>query len=281
METKSEKEREFYVCHKKKLISRESKVSPIMSLYDVSVHEAGLTEMKHFDKAFRNAYISPPWQTSKITHHQRWNPYTIEGGSTLAIAGENFAIVATDTRMSQHEVNIMNREAEKVHDLNKSIILATAGFYGDVLQLRRVLQARLHKYRFDYRADMTVDLCAELLSRNLYYRRFFPYYTGAVLAGKGAVYSYDPIGCIERLAYSSSGAGESMIQPFLDNQVGHFTLGEKADRPKLTIERAIGLAKDAFKMTAEREISTGDSIRVHIAEAGKPIRKEFVKLRED
>uniref|UniRef100_A0AC34FZL1 Uncharacterized protein n=1 Tax=Panagrolaimus sp. ES5 TaxID=591445 RepID=A0AC34FZL1_9BILA len=133
---------------------------------------------------------------------------------------------------------------------------------------------------------MTVDLCAELLSRNLYYRRFFPYYTGALLAGvdedgKGAVYSYDPIGCIERLAYSSSGAGESMIQPFLDNQVGHFTLGEKADRPKLTIERAIALAKDAFKMTAEREISTGDSIRVHIAEAGKPIRREIVKLRED
>lgn len=30
---------------------------------------------------------------------------------------------------------------------------------------------------------MTVDLCAELLSRNLYYRRFFPYYTGAILAG--------------------------------------------------------------------------------------------------
>uniref|UniRef100_A0A914R1T9 Uncharacterized protein n=1 Tax=Parascaris equorum TaxID=6256 RepID=A0A914R1T9_PAREQ len=43
--------------------------------------------------------------------------------------------------------------------------------------------ARLHKYRFDYRGDMTVDLCAELLARNLYYRRFFPYYTGSILAG--------------------------------------------------------------------------------------------------
>ena len=30
---------------------------------------------------------------------------------------------------------------------------------------------------------MSVDLCAELLSRTLYYRRFFPYYTGAILAG--------------------------------------------------------------------------------------------------
>lgn len=40
--------------------------------------------------------------------------------------------------------------------------------------------------------------------------------------GKGAVYSYDPVGCVERLQYSSSGAGEPLIQPFLDNQVCDF-----------------------------------------------------------
>ncbi|PIO58211.1 hypothetical protein TELCIR_20359, partial [Teladorsagia circumcincta] len=83
--------------------------------------------------------------------------------------------------------------------------------------------SRLHKYRFDYRTDMSVDLMAELLARNLYYRRFFPYYTGAILAGidengKGAVFSYDPIGCVERIAYSASGAAEPMMIPFLDCQ---------------------------------------------------------------
>ena len=40
-----------------------------------------------------------------------------------------------------------------------------------------------------------------------------------IFVGKGAVYSYDPVGCIERIAYTCSGAGEPLIQPFLDNQV--------------------------------------------------------------
>ncbi|ETN71934.1 peptidase, T1 family, partial [Necator americanus] len=150
--------------------------------------------------------------------------------------------------MSQMEINILTRDAEKVHVLNDSVILATSGFYGDVLQLKRVLQSRLHKYRFDYRTDMSVDLMAELLARNLYYRRFFPYYTGAILAGidengKGAVFSYDPIGCIERIAYAATGAAEPMMIPFLDCQVGHVTLAEEAERPPLNLQRAVSLMK--------------------------------------
>ncbi|EPB69954.1 peptidase, T1 family [Ancylostoma ceylanicum] len=206
--------------------------------------------------------------------------------STCALAGENFAIVASDTRMSQMEINIITRDAEKVHVLNDSVILATSGFYGDVLQLKRVLQSRLHKYRFDYRTDMSCDLMAELLARNLYYRRFFPYYTGAILAGidengKGAVFSYDPIGCVERIAYAATGAAEPMMIPFFDCQVGHVTLADEAERPPLTLQRAISLMKDAFRTAAEREISTGDKIHLVIAEAGKPIQQVHLPLRED
>ncbi|CAI5446728.1 unnamed protein product [Caenorhabditis angaria] len=245
-----------------------------------------LAEMAQFKQNMREVAASPEWRTSKLIERQRWNPYSMEGGSTAAISGDNFAIVASDTRMTQNDINILTRDAEKIHVLNDSIILSTSGFYGDVIQLRKVLQSRLHKYRFDYRADMSADLCAELLSRNLYYRRFFPYYTGAMLAGidengKGAVFSYDPIGCIERLGYSASGAAEPMIIPFLDCQIGHVTVAEDYEKPPLTIERAISLMKDAFRGAAEREISTGDKIHLVIAEAGKPIVQKFLPLRED
>ena len=61
--------------------------------------------------------------------------------------------------------------------------ICTAGFHGDILELERMLKARMARYKFDYRQPMSADLVAEMLSRNLYYRRFFPYLTGVVLAG--------------------------------------------------------------------------------------------------
>ena len=241
---------------------------------------------KTFGEAMQKVSANPPWLNGKLLQHARWNPYSMEGGSTCAVAGEDFVVAASDTRMSQYEVNILTRNAEKIHVLNDNIILNTAGFYGDVLQLKRVLQAKIHKFRFDYRQDLSVDLCSQLLSRTLYSKRFFPYYTCAVLSGidefgKGAVYSYDPTGCIERLQYSASGAAEPILNPFLDNQVAHGTLSEDVDKPPLTIERATSLLRDAFRFATERETSTGDQLYVVVAQAGKPIQTSYVSLRED
>ena len=65
-----------------------------------------------------------------------------------------------------------------------------------------------------------------MLSNVLYSKRFFPYSVSNVLAGldedgEGWVYSYDPVGCVEKLKNSSGGAGVAIIQPLLDNQVSN------------------------------------------------------------
>lgn len=39
------------------------------------------------------------------------------------------------------------------------------------------------------------------------------------MIGSGAVYSFDPVGSYEREACRAAGAGQSLVQPFLDNQV--------------------------------------------------------------
>ncbi len=56
-------------------------------------------------------------------------------------------------------------------------------FYGDTLQLIRTLKARMMRYNFDFREEMKADVVAEMLSRTLYGRRFFPYYAWTLLAG--------------------------------------------------------------------------------------------------
>lgn len=95
------------------------------------------------------------------------------------------------------------------------------------------------------------------------------------------MYSYDPTGCIERLQYSASGAGEPILQPFLDNQVAQETMADEIKKIPLTIERAISLLRDAFRFASERETSTGDQIYIAVAQAGKPIQTSYVPLRED
>jgi len=40
-----------------------------------------------------------------------------------------------------------------------------------------------------------------------------------IYQGTGAVYSFDPVGSYEREACRAAGAAQSLVQPFLDNQV--------------------------------------------------------------
>ena len=107
-----------------------------------------------------------------------------------------------------------------------------------------------------------------MLQTMLYYKRFFPYYTFNIIGGldeegKGAVYSFDPVGSYEREDYRASGSGGSLIQPFLDSQVG---LKNQVNPPigLLTKDRAIKIVKDAFTSATERDIYTGDCLEIFL-----------------
>lgn len=41
-------------------------------------------------------------------------------------------------------------------------------------------------------------------------------------SGNGAVFSYDPIGCVQRVTYTASGSAEPLIIPFFDCQVSRY-----------------------------------------------------------
>lgn len=161
-------------------------------------------------------------------------------------------------------------------------MLATAGMQADTATLHKVLQARLQSYEHQHRKQMSVTAIAQLLSTLLYYKRFFPYYTFNVLGGideegKGCCFSYDAVGSFERTIYSSSGTGQGLIQPLLDNQLGWKNQAPKA---ALSLEDTKALVRDAFTSAGERDIYTGDSVEMYVIDS-TGVHVESFPLKKD
>ena len=103
-----------------------------------------------------------------------------------------------------------------------------------------------------------------MLSNVLYSKRFFPYSVSNVLAGldedgEGWVYSYDPVGCVEKLKNSSGGAGVAIIQPLLDNQVSNLLRQMSATRSKYTCQSSL-LEKDFGCVRVKKNAALGQNI---------------------
>merc|ERR1719446_1094729 len=71
---------------------------------------------------------------------RRFYPYDYNGGTVLAVAGKDFAIVAGDTRMSTG-FSIKSRNVSKIFQINSKTVLATGGFGGDRTTLQKMLNA--------------------------------------------------------------------------------------------------------------------------------------------
>jgi 20S proteasome subunit beta 6 len=176
-----------------------------------------------------------------------------------------------------------------------TLVLSVVGFAADGEALKERLDAVVKMYRYQHGKPMSVKACAQRLSTILYGKRFFPYYVTAILGGldeegKGAVYSYDPVGSYEREQCRAAGAAASLIMPFLDNQVnfknqympgnveGH-ALVERENIP-LPREEVEDLVKDAFDSAVERHIEVGDGLQMMIItkdgikEVFKPLKKD-------
>ena len=66
---------------------------------------------------------------------------------------------------------------------NDEVVLASAGFRGDIDTLWKVLKAKQTMYVHQHGEQIKVHAVAQSLANTLYGKRFFPYYTWNVLAG--------------------------------------------------------------------------------------------------
>ncbi|CAL1544618.1 unnamed protein product [Lymnaea stagnalis] len=229
------------------------------------------------------AQLGQPLSDYQRPHQVHFSPYDFNGGTVLAIAGENYALIATDTRLSQG-FSIHSRESPKTYSLSENTVLGCCGFHGDVLTLTKTLGARLQIFEKEHNKPMPTPSVAAMLSTILYYRRFFPYYTHNLVAGldeegKGCVYSFDPVGSYEREVYRAKGSASAMLQPLLDNQIGGKNQQGYVVQP-MPLDRCIAVVKDVFTSAAERDIYTGDNILISVI-TKDGLKSEKFPLRKD
>lgn len=231
-----------------------------------------------------------------------WTRYTDNGGSTLGITGATFAIMAGDTR-STSGYSINSRLVPKLfliggegpHNKGAKIVLSVVGYAADGDALKERLDTIVKMYKYQHGKEMSVNACAQRLSHLLYSKRFFPFYVTAILAGldeegKGALYSYDPVGSYEREQCRAAGAAASLIMPFLDNQVnfrnqhvpgsgeGHDLKPRVAEPlPREDVEKIV---RDAFTSAVERHIEVGDCLQI-MTVTKDGVEEKFVPLKKD
>ncbi|KAG2483964.1 hypothetical protein HYH03_017209 [Edaphochlamys debaryana] len=219
--------------------------------------------------------------------HATWSPYDDNGGTVVAVAGEDYCIVAGSTRLSTG-FSILTRDASMMLQLTDKVVVASAGMQADRKALHKLLQARNVMYQHNHGRPMSVSAAAQLLSNTLYYKRFFPFYTFNLVAGldeqgRGAVYNYDAIGSYERSGYFSAGSGKGLVQPVLDNQLkaaSPLLLPPRSTITALPLDQAIDLVKDVFVSAGERDIYTGDRVEILII-TKEGIRRDELQLKLD
>lgn len=214
-----------------------------------------------------------------------FSPYTDNGGTVVAIAGKDYAMIASETRLSTG-YQVYTREQPKLFQLTPNTILGSTGCWCDALTFAKVIESRVKNYLYEHNRPISTPACAQLISNMLYYKRFFPYYISNIVAGldddgRGIIYSYDPVGHYQQHRYAAGGSSCTLIQPFLDNRVGLKNIqGVVPGSIDLPMEDALRIIKDTFVSAGERDIYVGDHVEIKIITANG-VQSQRHDLRRD
>ncbi|KTW27474.1 proteasome core particle subunit beta 6 [Pneumocystis jirovecii RU7] len=222
---------------------------------------------------------------------QVYIPYQDNGGLSIAISGKDYVVLSGSTRQVK-DYSIHSRYQPRVFNIGDGLVVSTCGFSGDSNEVIRVLRKRLMQYHYKHNRQLTVRSAARLIQTILYSRRFFPYYTYVMVVGmdeegKGAIYTFDPVGSYERVSYQATGSSASLALPLLDSQVGGKNKYEIVDgrlqpciSTPLSLENAMKMIIDTYTSVVERHIQIGDKFQAFIVTANGIHIQEY-PLKQD
>ncbi|KAG5487223.1 hypothetical protein LSCM4_07711 [Leishmania orientalis] len=260
--------------------TRSPSLSP--SQHEIMIEDHAEYGHAHYPKKLASTALTLPQQGAK---QQQWSPYQDNGGTTAAIAGKDFVILAGDTRLSGNFCFHTRNDTSKIFQLTPHTYMASNGMQADRLQLQQMLKYRIKWYRYNNGGKVPpTKAVAQLLSTLLYHRRFFPYYTFNMIVGldeegHGVCYSYDAVGSTEPFLYGTRGSAASFVEPLLDCLINRQHMTGQAP-PEMSKEEALAILKNAFTGAAERDIYTGDSV-CFLTITREGVQRESFELRKD
>jgi len=107
-------------------------------------HSEGLVRLGGDQNADASLKIMEPsdFPGREQPYEHRFSPYDFNGGTVAGVSGDDYLVLAADTRMSTG-YEILSRNTSKLHQLNANSILASSGCKTDMDQLRSVLDIKM------------------------------------------------------------------------------------------------------------------------------------------
>ncbi|KHN87130.1 Proteasome subunit beta type-3 [Toxocara canis] len=123
------------------------------------------------------------------------------GGTVLAMAGNECVCIATDLRLGEQMTTIATN-VKKVHKLGDRVYIGLGGFQSDAKTVLDKILFRKNLYELRENRKIKPEVAATMISNLLYQHRFGGYLTEPLVAGldpvtnKAYICGMDTIGCI-------------------------------------------------------------------------------------
>ncbi len=179
----------------------------------------------------------------------------LKGTTTVGLVCEDGVVLATDTRATAG-YEVASKEAKKLYQITDHIGVTVAGSVGDTQSLVRMLRAETRYYLRREGTPISVRAAAKLTSNIFQSAGILPYLAVLILAGVDengpSMYLLSLDGSLIQESKVSTGSGSPVAYGLLESKY----------EEGLSMEEGLPLAVEALSSALERDIATGDGIRV-------------------
>jgi len=191
------------------------------------------------------------------------------GSAIMAMAGENCVAIAADRRYGVRQLQTMSCNRQKIFQLTDKTFVALAGLATDVQTFSQLLNFRLKLYALREDREMQPKTCANVISSELYAKRFGPWFTEPVVAGldkdnKPYLCAYDFIGAM-------SLADDFVVSGTTSEQL--YGVCESFWRPGMGPDELFETAAQCLLSAADRDCLAGWGGVVHVITPDSVITK--------